>query len=197
MQQLTNNTTPLLYSLHTDNNQTKLIFKENIKSLLEDENKKEFEKADLIAEMFLDVDEKIDYLKSQIKLLNTIKKQLETSKQKAREIIAEIFEEYGIDRLNGVMISSLTLAPQKEEVKENIIVKDEEALINLGYAKVDEKKLKEALYTDKYNEIEPYIDIEVENITKPVTVKKRHTKNFVSMILEQILFIHQLHVQVS
>jgi len=27
--------------------------------------------------------------------------------------------------------------------------------------------------------------------------KKRHTKNFVSMILEQILFIHQLHVQVS
>jgi len=121
--------------------------------------------------MFLDVDEKIDYFKSQIKLLNTIKKQLETSKQKAREIIAEIFEEYVIDRLNGVMISSLTLAPQKEEVKENIIIKDEEVLIKLGYAKVDEKKLKEALYTDKYNEIEPYIDIEVENITKPATIK--------------------------
>ena len=169
--QLINKPTQLLYSLHTDNSQTKLIFKEEIKSLLEDTNKKEFEKADLIAEMFLDIDEKIDYLKSQIKLLNTIKKQLETSKQKAKEIIAEIFNEYGIDRLNGVMVSSLTITPSKEEVKEHIVIKDEEALIKLGYAKVDEKKLKDALYTDKYNEIEPYIDIELENILKPATVK--------------------------
>ena len=169
--QLINKPTQLLYSLHTDNNQTKLIFKEEIKNLLEDKNKKEFEKADLIAEMFLDIDEKIDYLKSQIKLLNTIKKQLETSKQKAKEIIAEIFEEYGIDRLNGVMVSSLTITPAKEEVKEHIVVKDEESLIKLGYAKVDEKKLKEALYTDRYNEIEPYIDIELENVFKPASIK--------------------------
>jgi len=169
--QLINKPIQLLYSLHTDNSQTKLIFKEEIKSLLEDTSKKEFEKADLIAEMFLDIDEKIDYLKSQIKLLNTIKKQLETSKQKAKEIIAEIFEEYGIDRLNGVMVSSLTITPSKEEVKEHIVVKDEEALIKLGYAKVDDKKLKDALYTDKYNEIEPYIDIELENIFKPSTLK--------------------------
>jgi len=169
--QLINKPTQLLYSLHTDNNQTKLIFKEEIKNLLEDKNKKEFEKADLIAEMFLDIDEKIDYLKSQIKLLNTIKKQLETSKQKAKEIIAEIFEEYGIDRLNGVIVSSLTITPSKEEVKEHIVVKDEEALIKLGYAKVDDKKLKEALYTDKYNEIESYIDIELKNVFKPSTLK--------------------------
>ena len=169
--QLINKPTQLLYSLHTDNNQTKLIFKEEVKNLLEDTNKKEFEKADLIAEMFLDIDEKIDYLKSQIKLLNIIKKQLETSKQKAKKIIAEIFNEYGIDRLNGVMVSSLTIAPQKEEVKEHIVVKDEEALIKLGYAKVDEKKLKDALYTDRYNEIEPYIDIELENVFKPSTIK--------------------------
>jgi len=161
----------LLYSLHTDNSQTKLIFKDEIKNLLEDKNKKEFEKADLIAEMFLDIDEKIDYLKSQIKLLNTIKKQLEISKQKAKEIIAEIFKEYGIDRLNGVMISSLTITPEKEEIKEHIIVKDEEVLIKLGYAKVDEKKLKDVFYTDKYNEIEPYIEIEVENVFKPSTIK--------------------------
>ena len=169
--QLINKPTQLLYSLHTDNNQTKLIFKEEIKNLLEDTSKKEYQKADSIAEMFLDIDEKIDYLKSQIKLLNTIKKQLETSKQTAREIIAEIFEEYGIDRLNGVMISSLTITPSKEEVKEHIVVKDEEALIKLGYAKVDEKKLQKALYTDKYNEIEPYIDIELENVVKPSTIK--------------------------
>jgi len=169
--QLINTPTQTLYSLHTDNTQTKLIFKEEIKKLLEDSSKKEFEKADLIADMFLDIDEKIDYLKSQIKLLNTIKKQLETSKQKAKEIIAEIFKEYGIDRLNGVMISSLTITPEKEEIKEHIVVKDEKALIKLGYAKVDEKKLKDALYTNKYNEIEPYIEVEVENIFKPSTIK--------------------------
>ncbi|GAX87027.1 conserved hypothetical protein [Lebetimonas natsushimae] len=163
--------TQLLYSLHTDNEQTKMLFKEEIKSLLEDSNKKEFEKADLIAEMFLDLDEKIDYLKYQIKFLNTLKKQLETSKQQAKEIIAKVFEEYGIDRLNGVMVSSLTVTPQKRDIKEHIIIKDEESLIKLGYAKVDEKKLQKALYTDKYNEIEPYIDIEVENVSKPAAVK--------------------------
>jgi len=171
MQQLINNITPLLYSLHTGNNQNKVIFKENIKSLLEDENKKEYEKADLIAEMFLDIDEKIDYLKSQIKLLNSVKKQLESSKQQAREVIAGVFVEYGIERLNGVMVSSLTITPQKEEEKETIVIKDEESLINLGYVKVDEKKLKDTLYTDKYSDVEPYIDIEVANITKPAIVK--------------------------
>ena len=168
---LINKSSQTLYSLHTNNTQTKLIFKEEIKNLLEDQNKKEYEKADLIAGMFLDLDDKIEYLKSQIKLLNTIKRQLEASKQNAKEIIAEIFEEYGIDRLNGLVVSSLTITPSKEEVKEHIIIKDEEALIKLGYAKVDEKKLKEALYTDKYNEIEPYIDIEVENSIKPATIK--------------------------
>jgi len=70
-----------------------------------------------------------------------------------------------------VMISSLTITPEKEEIKEHIVVKDEKALIKLGYAKVNEKKLKDALYTNKYNEIEPYIEVEVENIFKPSTIK--------------------------
>ena len=168
---LINKPTQLLYSLHTDNKQTKLLFKQEIKNLLEDTDKKEFEKADSIAGMFLDLDEKTDYLKYQIKFLNTLKKQLDTSKQQAKEIIAKVLGEYGIDKLNGVMVSSLTITPQKNDIKEHTIIKDKEALIKLGYAKVDEKKLKEALYTDRYNEIEPYIDIEVENVTKLAAVK--------------------------
>ena len=171
MQQLINRPTQSLYSLHTDNNQVKLLFKEEIKSILEDNKKKEFEKADFIADIFLDVDEKIDYLKSQIKLLNTIKKQLEISKQIGREVIAEVFEEYGIDRLNGVMVSSLTITPAKDEIKEHINIKDEKSLIELGYAKVDEKKLQKALYTNEYNEIASFIDIEVENVNKPSIIK--------------------------
>jgi hypothetical protein len=168
---LINKPTQLLYSLHTDNEQTKLLFKQEIKNLLEDTSKKEFQKADSIAEIFLNLEEKIDYLKYQIKFLNTLKKQLETSKQQAKEIIAKVFEEYGIDRLNGVVVSSLTVTPQKDDVKEHLIVKNEESLIKLGYVKVDEKKLKESLYTDKFNEIEPFIDIEVENISKPAALK--------------------------
>ena len=171
MQQLINRPIQSLYFLHTDNKQTKLLFKEEIKSILEDNKKKEFEKADFIADIFLDVDEKIDYLKSQIKLLNTIKKQLETAKQRGREVIAEVFEEYGIERLNGVMVSSLTITPAKEEIKEHINIKDEKSLIELGYVKVDEKKLQKALYMNEYNEIAPFIDIEVENVDKPSTIK--------------------------
>jgi hypothetical protein len=70
-----------------------------------------------------------------------------------------------------MQISSITITPEKEEIKEHIKIKDEKALIELGYAKVDEKKLKEALYTDKYNEIEPYIDVEVESIKKPSSIR--------------------------
>jgi len=169
--QLINKPIQSLYSLHTNNEQTKLLFKQEIKKLLEDNKKKEFEKADLIAEMFLDLDEKIDYLKAQIKLLNSIKKQLEISKQVAKNIIAAILEEYGIEKLNGVIISSLTITPKKEEIKENLIIKNKEALIKLGYTKVDEKKVKEALYTDKYTEIEPFLEIEVEQKYSPATLK--------------------------
>ncbi|MEO1957996.1 MAG: hypothetical protein ABGX23_00420 [Nautiliaceae bacterium] len=160
----------LLYSLHTQNQQTITLFKEELKSLLES-SIPVYEKTDLVADMIMDIDEKINYIKSKIMLLNSIKKQLETDKQIAKEVIAKTFKEYGIDKLEGMQISSITITPEKEEIKEHIKIKDEKALIELGYAKVDEKKLKEALYTDKYNEIEPFIDVEVEAVKKPSSIR--------------------------
>ena len=171
---LTIKSNSLLYSLHTENNQTLKLFEEEIKSLLES-SKPVYEKTDLIAEMITDIDEKINYVKSKIILLNSIKKQLEKDRAVAKEVIAKALKDYGIEKLEGMQVSSITVAPEKEEVKEYIVIKDEKALINLGYAKVDEKKVKEALYTDRYNEIEPYIDIELEQIKKPsgIRINKR------------------------
>jgi hypothetical protein len=167
--------------LHTKNEQTKLLFKEEIKLLLESD-KKEYEKSDLIAEMIINLDEKIDYIKSKISFLNSIKKQLETNKQIAKEVIAECLKEYGIEKIEGLQISSITIIPSKEEIKEKIKIKDEKSLINLGYAKVDEKKIQKALYTDKYNEIEPFIDIEVEHIKKPLSIRINKRKVQIPLI---------------
>ena len=161
----------------TDNEHSKLLVKNEIKAILES-NQKEYQKSDLIAGMFIDLDEKIAYVKEKISILNNIKKELEKYREKGKEVVAECFSEYGIERLNGLEISSITLTPAKEEIKEKVIIKDEESLIKLGYAKVDEKKVKEALYTDSYNEIEPFIDVEIETVIKPSTIRinKRKSK---------------------
>ena len=169
--------------LHITNPQTKLSFKNELKQLLES-NKPVYEKTDTIAKMFIDVDEKINYIKSQISLLNGIKKQLESARQIAKEEVASLFNEYGLDKLEGMLVSSITINPEKEEFKECIKVLDEDKLIQLGYAKVDEKKIKEAVYSEKYPDIEPYVSIEVENKFKPATIRINKRKIQIPIIEE-------------
>ena len=60
-----------------------------------------------------------------------------------------MFLENGIDRIDGNIISSLTLTNASSKTKDEILIKDENAVMTLGYVKfsVDLKLLKKALQT--------------------------------------------------
>lgn len=53
----------------------------------------------------------------------------------ANELTAEIFIENGIDRIDGNIISSLTLSKESTKTKDEIRILDENALMDLVYVK--------------------------------------------------------------
>ena len=63
--------------------------------------------------------------------------------------LLKYFLSNGIDRIDGNIISSLTLSNATSKTKDEIIIKNEDALINLGYVKfsVDIEAVEKALST--------------------------------------------------
>jgi hypothetical protein len=107
-------------------------FKDYLRQVLESD-KSYFEKADYIAYCINQVQHKIDYITDEIAELQTIKKNLANSKEIALEITASVLSEYGIEKLEGATVSSITITPEKSKVKEIVAVKDEQALMGLGF----------------------------------------------------------------
>lgn len=137
-------------------------------------------KCDYIGLSFQEIDEKIEYLASEIKEIQTMKKSLESAKETALEAVASVFLEYGVDRIEGTMISSLTITPSKTKIKNTLTILDANALISLGYVNVtiDEKSIMEAMCTiDGMEEIDQYVEITVteENIPARLKVNAKRT----------------------
>lgn len=109
-------------------------FKDYVRGVLES-NKPYFEKADYIAYSINQISNKIDYISNEIKELQELKKSLNNSKELAMEITASILtNEYGISKLeSGVAISSITVTPEKSKTSQVITIKNEEAVLGLGY----------------------------------------------------------------
>lgn len=106
--------------------------KQAYKSILESD--KHFtSKADYIGYSILSIDEKVQSLDDQIKELQVVKKRLKEAKEIAITIGAEIFTEYGIDKLEGTGISSITMTDTKQSYHQELIITDEDALMELGY----------------------------------------------------------------
>ena len=125
-------------------------FKQYIVQVLESE-KPYYVKADYIGLSIKEIENKIDYLTADIKEMTKIKKSLQNAKTIALEAMASVLSDYGIDRIEGTAISSITIAPSKTKVKESLKVLNEDELIKLGYFKVslDEEAIKKALLTDE------------------------------------------------
>jgi nitrogen fixation/metabolism regulation signal transduction histidine kinase len=87
-------------------------FKNYVRQVLES-NKPYHAKADYIGLSIKELDNKIAYIADDIKELQTLKKNLTLAKTTALEATAEVLAEYGIDRLDGTVISSITIAPPK------------------------------------------------------------------------------------
>ena len=109
-------------------------FKDYVRGVLES-NKPYFEKADYIAYSINQISNKLDYISNEIKELQELKKFLSNSKEMAMQITASILtNEYGISKLeSGVAISSITITPEKSKTSQVITIKNEQAVLGLGY----------------------------------------------------------------
>lgn len=156
-------------------------FKNYVRQVLES-TKPYHAKADYIGLSIQELQNKIDYLSEDIKEMNTLKKSLSLAKETALEAIADVLSEYGIDRLDGTAISSITITPKKSKLKESFKIKDADALIKLGYFSVvvDEEAIKNAMLTiEGMNEIDPFVELGVyiEDIPARIKVNAKRANN--------------------
>jgi len=148
-------------------------FKNYIKEILES-NKPYHVKADYIGMSLQELQNKIDYLASDIKEFQNLKQRLTQAKTIALETTASVLVEYGIDRIDGTAISSLTITPAKSKTKDTLIITDAHALMALGYTKVmvDEEAVKDAMTTlEGMNEIDKYVEVNTHTEEIPARIK--------------------------
>lgn len=126
-------------------------FKEYLKSILEDPNTPYFQKADYIGLCLQEINSKVEYIANDIKELQAYKKRLQTALTLAKELVADVLIQNGVDRVDGNVISSITLQSESITTKKEIVVLDENAVMTLGYVKFepDIEAIKVALETPK------------------------------------------------
>lgn len=177
------------------------FFKEYLQSILEDTSKPYYQRADYIGLSLNEIKSKIDTLTSDISDLQALKKKLSNALDIAKVQVAEIFIANGIDRIDGNIISSLTLTNESTKTKNEILIKDEKTLINLGYVKfsVDLEAVELALQTKEgKKELKKLVDVIPITVTTPAKIKvntKRTSANNVESIeVDEILVIEEQQV---
>ncbi len=158
-------------------------FKNYLKDVLESD-KPYYVKSDYIALSFIELDNKLLYLSNEIKTLGELKKKLTQAKTLGLEIAAQTLTEYGIEKMEGTAVSSLTIAPAKQKTKETIRIKDPHKIMELGYVSfsVNEEAVKEALlHRDQkmFEQLAPYIEVGYEEVTTAARLKinKKRSSN--------------------
>jgi len=149
-------------------------FMDYIRSILEDTSRPFHKRADYVGLSLLELQSKIDTLTQDIQELQKLKKRLSEASEIAKEIIAFIFENNGIDRIDGNIISSLTLTPQSSKTKLSLKILDEKAVMSLGYIKYepDIAAVEQAMLSiEGMEELEEYVSIESTSVTIPAKIK--------------------------
>ncbi|MCI7549122.1 MAG: siphovirus Gp157 family protein [Campylobacter sp.] len=148
-------------------------FKDYLKAVLEDTNTTYFQKCDYLGLSLSEIKSKIDALSQDISELQELKKNLSTALEIAKELIAEIFIENGIDRIDGNIISSLTLSKESTKPKDEIKILDENALMDLGYVKfsIDMDALKADINAGKTDELKDFVEVSTTYSIVPAKIK--------------------------
>ena len=174
------------------------FFKEYLQSILEDTSKPYYQRADYIGLSLNEIKSKIDTLTSDISDLQALKKKLSNALEIAKVQVAEIFIGNGIDRIDGNIISSLTLTNPTSKTKDEILIKDEKTLINLGYVKfsVDLEAIEKALQTEEgKKELKKLVEVMPITVTTPakikVNTKRTSANNTQTVETDEILVIEQ------
>ena len=172
-------------------------FKDYIKQVLESD-KQYYEKTDYIAYSINQLQNKIDYVSSEIKELQDLKKSLASSKELAMEITASVLAEYGIDKLEGANISSITITQEKSKTENLILIKDEQAVMRLGFVSFspDYEAIEKTLTTkDGFvcDELSQYVEVSKITTTTQSKIKinnKRNASNNINQ-MDEILVIEE------
>ena len=179
-------------------NKTNSHFKDYLKSVLEDTSKPYYQRADYIGLSLNEIKSKIDTLTSDISDLQALKKKLISALEIAKELTANVFLENGIDRIDGNIISSLSLTNSTSKTKDEIFIKDENAVMGLGYVKfsVDYEAVEKALQTKEgKKELKKFVDVTPITISTPAKIKvntKRVSVNNVEAVeTDEILVIEE------
>lgn len=173
------------------------FFKDYIQDILEDESKPYYIKADYVGLSLQELKNKIDYISSQMAELKALKTKLTESLEVAKILTAEVLTKNGIDRIDGSIVSSLTLSKPTSKVKETITVKDENKIMALGYVKFepDMEAIEKAITTeDGLNELEDFISINSITVTTPPKLKvnsKKTSNNTTIVQTDEILTIEE------
>lgn len=160
---------------------SKIYLKQEFKEILES-NKPYMTKVDHISYSITSVDEKISLLDERLKELQDYKKRLKAAKDIALTSGAEVFNEYGISKIEGGAFSSITTTKETSSTKLLITVINEQALIDGGIYKkvVDTKMLEEYYQNNEYKElIKAHTNIKsVTTVKAPkLKINKRRTSN--------------------
>jgi hypothetical protein len=155
--------------------------KEEFQTLLES-NRPYQAKADYIGYSVSSIDEKIKMLDQEVKSLKLYKQRLKYAKDLALEVGAEVFDEFGISKIEGNGISSVTISSGTKASKLAIKVLDEATLIEQGYYKkvLDEKKITAHYMDGEYKEfLETCCEFNfIDNVTLPkLRINKRRAVN--------------------
>ena len=151
---------------------TNQYFKDYLKLILEDSSTPYFQKADYIGLSLQEIASKIEYIGTDIRELQAYKKKLQTALTLAKELVADVFIQNGVDRVDGNFISSLTLQEESISTKSDVVILDENKVMGLGYVKFtpDIEAIKIALETSKgKKELEGLVSV----ITETTTIKPK------------------------
>ena len=173
---------------------SKKFFKEYLQNILEDELKPYYQKADYVGLSLNELKNKIDYIANDIKELQNLKKQLTESLDIAKVITAEVFNKNGIDRIDGGIISSITLSKETSKVKETLTITDEKAVMGLGHVQFEpdtESILKAMKTKEGQEELSKFVSISSDTIITPAKVKINTKRTSVNTDTEEILAIEK------
>lgn len=177
---------------------SKQHFKEYLQSILEDTSKPYYQRCDYVGLSLNELKSKIDSLTKDISELQAYKKKLNSALDIAKELTAEVLINNGIDRIDGNIISSLTLTKPSTTTKQKITVKDENAVMGLGYVKfsVDDEAVAKVVdeNSQALKELSEFISVETIESKNPSKVKvntKRAVNNTVTISTDEILQLKQ------
>ena len=173
------------------NDKSRDWLKDEFRAILESD-KDYTRKADYIGFSVLSIDNRIQSIDEEIKELQELKKTLKTAKEVVLTTGAEIFREYGIDKLDGAGISSITFTGATTTDKTKLVVHDAEALIEAGlYKKVlDEDMVMQYYTSDKYSDvIQSNAQFEIISTPKPAKIKvnkRRGANNTTHIVTKEV-----------